>query len=297
MTRRGNFASVPRIMRPTKKRIQKTGSQSPLTAILFVLCLILLGGLIYYFNQYQVKTVTANQLLAGVLQIAEATESEEIMTAFTDPDTEPAEALSVLSAHIEARLAELDSLRTNLAQEREELERLRGERDAVTLQIRDTRSRADRLGNELTETQSELAQLQEQHTETVAELNRRVEELSSELERARSRLERSGIEPDEEEVPDADPEVPAEPATQPGADMTALPDGESELFKGFHYDEDINRLTLFTIRGHELVYRDVPPHIPERMVQAPSFDIFYRMNVLQNFPCEPDDLELIRSLR
>ena len=298
--------TTPAAAKPKKQK-------APITPIILgVLCLALLGGLINFLVQYNQRTLEAEQLVAGLNDVAEAVETEQYpFEVWTDELLGP-EALQELVQAATAHLVEKEDLRAERDLRVDELEQLQTQNELTMQQLRESRDEAERLQGEVTADEQERAQLQEEHEEAVERLNAEIEEQAAELSALRDELAEAraaaaaAVEPDPETDDEMVPEpTPAEPDEEEyledevsdEADVMRIPEGDSELFRRISYDPAEQRLVLNTLDGRRLVHSEVPEEIYAGFQEAPSIDIYYRVNLLLNFPSQPNDLELIRSIR
>ena len=87
-------------------------------------------------------------------------------------------------------------------------------------------------------------------------------------------------------------EVPLDSTTK----THEFPEGTTKLVAKLYSDSAAGIMKVELINGTQLVYRNVPPELFEAVVLAPVPDTYYRLKMLGNFPCTPDDKAAVRAL-
>ncbi len=80
------------------------------------------------------------------------------------------------------------------------------------------------------------------------------------------------------------------------AKVHEFPAGTTKLVAKIFSDSAAGIMKVELVNGTELVYRNVPPELFEAVVLAPVPDTYYRLKMLGNFPCTPDDKASVRAL-
>ena len=265
----------------------------------------LVAVLVFLYLQYEKEAARASQFEAAFMQLAEAVQAEPIsMEEFAD-DELFAEAIDRLAGTVSGLLGENERAQEEREQQRAAVERLNAERDQTLMQLRESRSRVESLEEELAESGNALTLLQERHANELEALRAEIAELSDRLSGAEQRTDDITAQQSE----DAVPEIPGEPVFPVTEDAAEAPDPEpviaeaidevdpavririeaSELYRYLRYDAEARRLALETVDGRrEMVYREVPEETVESWLNAPSFDLYYRIHIRGMFPSGPD---------
>lgn len=285
----------------------KKQKELPVYPIFFgVVFVALLAGLVFLYMQYEKETARASQLEAALVQLAEAVQAAPFsVDEFADDESFEA-AIDRLGGTVSGLLVESERTQTEVEQQRAAVERLNAERDQTLTQLRDSRSRVESLEEELAESRNALTLLQERHVNELEALRAEITELSDQLDRAEQPIEGVVAQHSEEVVPELPGEpvfpVPDEAAEGPEPEPAVTekiddvhPDARiriegSELYRYAYYDAETKRLALESVDGRrEVTYREVPEETVESLLNAPSFDIYYRIRIRGMFPLGSND--------
>ncbi len=251
----------------------------------------------------------------ALLRVAAAAEYEVLTEeSFADPNGLP-EALDAMAAAVGQRVADTRTTQAELERQRNEANRLNAERLAVAEQLTDARSQAEALRRDMAERARELTEATTQHENAIKQWTERVDSLAAELlaagaaqEDAAATIARLEIALQERVdsgeideaillVVDTEETDAVEQEPEPRSGALVIPSGASHLFKTVRYDGPRQTLTFVTLNNQRLVYSGIPETVFEELSNAPVLDIYYRFRILDNFPSEPNDRELIRAIR
>lgn len=295
--------------------------------VLIVVALALAGACGWLFMTGQkaaTRADTFEQAVAGLIEKAGAT---EIDAASLKSDATVADTLNQLTATVEAKTAELETVKESLATASAEALSAKTASDALNTRIAALTTEASTATQALAGKDAEVAAAKK----TAEDAQKATEEAKAQATAAQAdvatrdariakllgALTAAGLaEPDaapaEEAAAPGDEAAtaPAAEGTTPAAETPAAEEqpppavqrtttGLSEMFKSAKYNSKKQVLELTMVNDVVLTYSDVPENIYTGLQQTADLDIFYRFKIAGTFACTPDDkqatLDLVRT--
>ena len=279
-----------------------------------VVAALLLAGFVYYFLQTGAKSNQAETLASGVLGVAEAAGSSAV-TAESLSDT-PEAALKALADEVGAKLATLDGLRNQAEQATASLNQAQSELAGTLTQLNDATTQLDAARRDASARATELSEARQSAQsaqQEAARLQGVVAGLEARLRELEGERVQTGGEPEEvdakvedaspvavAEEPVAEEPVAKEAEVKPSAKKSTafvVPEGVSRTFKTVRYDPRKSTLTFITVDDQMLTYNKVPDGVYDELINAPVFDVYYRFRILDVFESDPNDRDLLKTIR
>ncbi len=79
--------------------------------------------------------------------------------------------------------------------------------------------------------------------------------------------------------------------------LHSFPERRSDLLAAAGYDANAGAMTIRLHNGTSIVYPDFPRELYEQLVTTPTFETFYRIKIMGQFPSIPDDKTAVRASR
>jgi len=292
----------------------KKPKKSILPVVLMVVCGLLLAGLGYFFMQTGQQTARSAAMSEGVIKIAGAAGSEAVTPELLADPSATATALDALSEEISTKLANAERARTEAEQA---LTRVQAEVATAQDQLSTASVQTENVRRDLATRTSELAALQKSAGEESDRLKAIIKELQEQLDGVGEKEAGSAeAEPTDKSTaaaaevqPSSDVAASPGPADDPDAaeaspkksskksSAAIVPEGGSSLFKTVRYDAGKSSLTFITVDEQVLKYKNVPEETYDALLAAPLFDIYYRFRIMDAFESEPNDRDLLKTIR
>ncbi|HMP72709.1 MAG TPA: hypothetical protein PKE55_05540 [Kiritimatiellia bacterium] len=298
---------------PVRQVPKKKKPKLPLVPLLLgLVAIIALIAAVVFAAQASGERQRTADLAAGLGDLASVANLEGITAeSFLDPSNADAaltsikESISGLQLQAQIANAELETVRTDLG-------RIRTDRDQASQQASSLQSTVDGLRREIADKDATIASLNQTLADTRSSLEADIARLRAERNAlATQAAETSAQAMDDEEatsmatdnesylVLEDDSEFVEEEGSlaEPVFGDTIQLSERSRLFESKTYDPETRVLQFVTLNGKTLTYRDVPQEIVDRLNDAIVYDNVFRQRVYQEFPSEPYDRQVIRSLR
>ena len=295
----------------------KKEKKSVMPIVLGVVAGLALAGLVFVFLQLKGQKAENAELKGVVLHIAETIGSDKVSASNLTSEATAAAALEALTNAVSEKMTALTTARADLEAAQAEAATVKADSEAAILSASDARSQLDTARADLTARTDELAKLKKSYSNESERLLAVIAELNSRT------AESTGDTAAGETAENADPaagETTAAAATSGTATSaaagtngvagvstsssnvvrnltTVIPPKKALVFKSVRYDEKHSKMILLTVDGKTLTYSDVPGEIYDGLVSAPIFDVYFRFKVMDTFASQPNDRELIRTVK
>lgn len=186
-------------------------------------------------------------------------------------------------------------------------------------ELADAKTRADKQTTLAKQSADELAALKSSTQTQIAALTKELADAKTALAEAQAQAAQASTATTEAgaEAPAAETAAPATAAATPPEAAPAMPaaveasalqepeakggshtfaEGTTKLIKKVSYDTEAKTLKVKLANDTQLAYRNVPGTLYESLVGAPVPDTFFRMKLVGNYPCTPDDKAALRTL-
>jgi len=288
---------------PPVRAKKKSTDKLPILPIgLGVVALALLAGLIMLNNNLTKERAQGAALKDTLIASASAAGLANVTAESLADETSAPALLESIPVAINNQVAALQTAQGEVAQARSALTQLEGQSTEAQQQVTTLRTQLETVRSEAKAKTDELMAAQKKAEAEVVALNAVVSELQGQL----SASEAPGAEEPEvvEEIAEetavgvdaVDQPEGEEPAPKRSNSTTVIPEGKSSLFKSVRYDAGKSRMIFLTLDDKVITYSDVPGESYDALIAADLFDIHYRFRVMDVFPSDPNDREVVRSI-
>lgn len=320
----------PTTYRPPQRPVAATPKKNPLLIVviaagaLAVIGLVL-AGILWSGKSAAQATVLQHQDAAAAL----AKGLGVTLSADTNKPVDWTAAWAALDKAVTEQKTALADAKTQSAT----LEQQVTELQTSVTELGDVKTKADQQATQLKQRTEELAALKTSSAEQVATLEKELADTKQALADAQAAADAAaaaaaaqaaanpaeaapaeGTPAVEGAAPAATPaEAPAAAAVAEGAtpatdeEMAALepvakdgthvfPEGTTKVITKISYDAEGKILKVRLADDNQLVYRTVPYELFDSLINAPVPDVYFRLKLVGNFPCTPDDKEALRAL-